>query len=144
MNRQKENIDLLIGKVAVICFFLLIFFAFKGTDCPNRDSFTKSAYQTFYRIPIHVTSTIEQNWEVNKLAILVEPIYFSAFYDALITLEFNACNKSNFRIICSNNKVNQLLKNCKEQFIVIKAQIIDFNSFHIRTSLNNEEISLIS
>jgi hypothetical protein len=147
MKRQKENIDLLIEKVAVICLFLLILFAFKSTDCPNRDSFSKSAYHTFNRIPIHVTSTIEQISEVNKLAILVEPISFSAFDNGLAPIEFvtfNICDKENFKIINSNNKVNQLLKNCKEQFIVIKPRIIDLDSFHIRTALNNEEISSIS
>jgi len=147
MNKQKENIGLFIGKGAVICFFLVILFAFKSTASPCRDSFNQSAYQTFYSLPIHVNSPIEQLSEVHDVAILVEPISFSAFDNGLAPVEFitfHIGGKESAKIMNSNYKVNQRLKDCKEQFIVMKPRMIDLEYFHIRTSLNNEEISLIS
>ena len=140
MNRKEENINLLIGKVLMICLFVLIIFAFKSTDYSDKYSFCRNG-----RI-INVID-VDKSANLDKSAILVSQISSKDFNGSIVACKifaFNICNKNNFLIICSNNKVNQLLKNCQERFLVIKPQVLDFDSYHIRTSLNNEEISLIS
>jgi hypothetical protein len=135
MNRQKENINLLIGKVGMICLFLFLIF-FKNTDYSERYFFRQST-------PIPIVNVIEVDHSVAFVASTSSPNFYSSFVACEI-LTLNACNQNHLAIICSNNKINQLLKNCKEQFIIIKPRIIDLDSFHIQTSLNNEEISSIS
>jgi len=140
MNKKRENINLLIGKVAMIGLFILIIFAFKNTDCSGKYRFCQSG-----RI-VHVLN-IDKPPILDKSAILVSQISSKDFNGSIVACKifaFNICNKNNFLIICSNNKVNQLLKNCNEKFLIIKPQISDFASYPIRTSLNNEEISSIS
>jgi hypothetical protein len=134
MNRQKEDMDFLIRKIITIGLFLFIFFIFKSTDCSNIESFNKSV-------------AIEHVLTIDNSAILVKPISFPNLQNLLVSCDlftFNNSNKENFKIICSNIKTNHLLRLCKERFIEIKPQIIDLNSYHIRASLNNEVISLIS
>lgn len=154
MNGQKENIGLLIGKVTIVCLFLFLF-ALKSIDCSVKHSFSKiSAVEQIgvvNKLPILNKPVFSpsfnifgQLYKVNNTAILVESVFVPTFYDALNTFEFNVCDKENYKIINSTNKVCQLLKECKVQFIIIRSQIFDFNPFHIRTSLNREDISSIS
>ena len=155
MNRQKENIGLLIGKVAIVCLFLFLF-VFKPTDCPSRRSLSKigtvEQIEVVNKLPLlnklvffqSFNNTFDQLYEVNNTALPSEPFFVPALYDACIIFRFNGCDKENYKIINSNNKICQLLKECVEQFNVIKPQIIDLDSFHILTSLNSEELALIS
>jgi hypothetical protein len=140
MNRKKENINLLMGKVAMICLFVFIIFAFRSSDCSGNKSFCQ-------RTPIvHVFNADESAFSEHS-AILVSSRVLSTFYNSFVPSEIpalNTCNKINLKIICSANKVDQLLKICKAKFIVIKPQIIDIGSFHNRTSLNNDEVPSIS
>jgi hypothetical protein len=135
MYRKKENINLLVRKVGMICLFLFIIF-FKNTDYSERYFFRQST-------PIPIVNVIDIDHTVVFVASTSFPNFYSSFVACEI-LTLNACTQNHLAIICSNNKVNQLFKSCKEQFIVIKPQIIDFESYHIRALLNNEEISLIS
>jgi len=137
MNRQKENNISLIERFMMIGLFLFIIFLLRSSDCTNKDSFY---YGTTYR----QGATIEHIIAKSPILVSILPPDFNSPIVACEIFTFNACNKNNFNIICSNNKVNQLLKNCQERFLVIKPQVLDFDSYHIRTSLNNEEISLIS
>ncbi len=134
MISQKEDIIFFVRKAFTFGIFLFILFIFKSTDCTNIDSVYKS-------------DTIEHVSGIDNSAILVEPLSFPKFENSLVSCDlfaFNNSNKDNFKIICSNIKTNHLFRLSKERFIVIKPQIIDLNLYHIRTSLNNEEIPLIS
>lgn len=134
MSRQKENIDFFIKKVFTIGLFLSILFVFKSIDHTNLNSFNKS-------------DTIEHVSGIYNSAIIVEPLFFPKFDNSLVFCDlftFNNSNKVNFKIICSNIKTNHLFRLNKERFIVIKPQIISFNLYHNRSSLTNEDISLIS
>jgi hypothetical protein len=135
MNRQKENNISLIERFMMIGLFLFIIFLLRSTDCTDKDSF----YYTTYRQGAAIEHIIAKS--PSLVSILPD---FNSPIVACEIFTFNACNKNNFNIICSNNKVNQLLKNCQKRFLVIKPQVLDFDSYHNRTSLNNEEISLIS
>ena len=155
MNRQKENIDLLIGKVSIV-FLFLILFILKTTDCFGGDSFNKSGAieqigvvikfpvpnKTIFSVPFNNTS--EQLCKVNNTASLVESVFVPTLCDAVTTFKFKAYDKENDKIINSNNKVCQLFRECKVQFIVIKPKIIDRVLLYCRTSLNDEEFSSIS
>ncbi len=135
MISQKENINLLIGKVGMICLFLFIVF-FKNSDYSERYFFRQST-------PIPIVNVID----IDHSVVFVAPTSFPNFYSSFVACEIlslNVCTEKLCAIINSNNKANQLLKECKEQFIIIKPQIIDLDLFHIRTSLNKEEVSSIS
>jgi len=137
MNRKEENINLLIGKVVMICLILFIIFAFKSADYSDKYSYCQCG-----RI-IHVHN-VDKPANLDKSAILVSQISSEDFNSSIAACEiltFNICNKNNFLVICSNNKANQLLKNCMELFLEIKLQISDFDLHPIRASLCNEEIS---
>jgi hypothetical protein len=140
MNRKKENISLLMGKVAMICFFLFVNFSFRSSDCSGNKSFCQ-------RTPIVHVFNADKSAISDHSAILVSSRFLSTFYNSFVPTEIlalNTCNKIYLKIICSANKVDQLLKICKAKFIVIKPQIIDIGAFHNRTSLNNDEVSSIS
>jgi hypothetical protein len=120
----------------MIGLLLFIVLLFKGTDCTQKYFFSQST-------PIPIV----QVFDVDHSVILASPVSFQNTDNSLVTCEvftFNACIQYTNAIIYSNHKVNQLLKNCKEQFAVIEPRMIDFDSYHIRTLLPNEEIPSIS
>jgi len=134
MDRQKENIDLLIRKAFTLGFFLFVLLVFKSSDCSVVDSFNRSV-------------TIEKASEIDYSALLVEPLAFTCFDNSLVSCEiftFNNGNSKNYKIICSNNKMNLLLLLSKKRFIDIKTHLFDINSRQVRASLNSEKIPLIS
>jgi|GEM_PF-5186486 len=133
MNRQKENIDLLIRKAFTLGLFLFVLLVFKSTDSSVVESFNKSC-------------TIENAFEIDKSTILVEPLSFPSFDNSLVSCElfsFNNSNNENFKIICSNNKINHLLLLSKKRFIDIKTLLFLY-PHQVRVSLNSDEIPLIS
>jgi hypothetical protein len=133
MKKQNKNIDFLIRRVLTIGLFLFVLCLFKNKDCSSVNSYNQG-------------TTIEYA-SVNKSVVLVEPFSLPNFENSLVFCDlfaFNNSNKENFKIIYSNNKTNQSFLFCKELFIKIKPQIPNLKLHHIRTSLNTEEISLIS
>jgi len=134
MSKQKENIDFFVKEVFTICLFLFTLFIFKSSDYTNSNSFNKSF-------------TIEHVSAIDNSAILIEPLSFPKFENSLVSCDlftFHNSNKDNFKIIYSNINTNHLFRLSKERFTIIKPQIIDFNLYHIRTSLTNEDNPLIS
>lgn len=141
MNRKEENSNLLIGKVVMICLFLFIIFAFKSTGYSDKYSFCQCG--RIHVINVDMSVNLDKSTIHNNSATLSSPISLPDI-PACEIFTLHICNKNNFLLICSNNTTNQLFKNCKERFLVIKPFIFDFDSHPIRASLNNEEISLIS
>jgi hypothetical protein len=134
MNRQKENIDLLIRKVFLIGLFLFALLLFKNTNSSVVESFNKSC-------------TIETAFETDNSAILVEPVSFPSFDNSLVSCElfaFNNSNNENYKIICSNNKINHFLLLSNKQFLDIKTHLFYPYHHQVRASLNSEEIPSIS
>jgi len=133
MNRQKENIKSLIARITTIGLFLFIIFLSKGSEC-NNTSFYKH-----YVVKVHVS-------DLDNKAIPESIVYLTNLNNSIVSCEIstlNTCNNNYFRIISSNQKFGQLLKKCREQFLEIKPLIIDFDSFHLSPS-PNDEIPLIS
>lgn len=134
MDKQKENMDSFIRKVFVIGFFLFFLFVFKSTGYSDSNSLNNSI-------------TIENAIEINNVAILVEPVSFPDFDNSLVFCDLvaiNIYNSDNYKIICSNNKANHLIKLCKKRFKDIKIYNFDPDQHQARSSLNNKEIPLIS
>ncbi|MCP4179228.1 MAG: hypothetical protein GY756_15825 [bacterium] len=134
MNRQKEYIDSVLEKVAIVSLFLFILFALKSTDCSNLNSFNKS-------------TTIEHVLDLDNSAIFVNPVSFSSVDNSLVACKIftsNDYNKSNNIITCSDFKEKHSFKTFKKLFLEIKPQIFSANVFRIKNSLNDEEFLLIS
>jgi hypothetical protein len=140
MNRKNENSNLLKEKVLMIGLFLIIIFAFKSTAYAGKNSLCQ-------RTPIAYNLDVDKSAIFGKAAILVSQISSKDFNSTVVACEIftlNLHNKNNFLVVFSNNKVNQSLKNCKEQFLEIKPRISDSEPYHVRTSINTEEIPSIS
>src|SRR6266542_4115570 len=123
MNKLKDNINSLIGTAFVVGLFMLIVCLCGNADGTNYHSFS-------HRTPIHVIQVIE----VDHSALHVSSTSSTDFYPSFVACKIpffpiHAFNKTNCTIISSNNKVNLLLKNSKNQFIAIKPMVIDFVSF---------------
>jgi hypothetical protein len=134
MRRQSENIDSLIRALFTIGLFIIVHFAFRSPDCTSSNSSNQGAAN-------------EQVSGTGNLGIPAQPISFRGLENSLVTfdtLTYNSDDQENFRIICSDNRTNNLLLLCKERFKEIKPQIIDHHPHLIRASLNNGEVPLIS
>jgi len=134
MNRQKENIDLLIRKVFTLGLFLFVLLVFKSTDSSVNESFNKSG-------------AIENPFKIDNSAILIEPLSFPSIDNSLVSCElltFNNSNNENYKIICSNNKINHLLLFSIQRFLDIKTHLFNLYPHQVRASLNSEEFPLIS
>lgn len=133
MNRQKENIDLLIRNVFILGLFLFVLLVFKSTDSSVTESFNKSC-------------TIEIS-EIDNSAILVEPLFFPSIDNSIVSCElltFNNSNNENYEIICSNNKINHLLLFSNQRFLDIKTHLFNLYPHQVRASLISEEFPVIS
>ena len=64
MNKQKENIEFMIGRLTMLCFFIFILFSFSAAFSPNEDSSGR-------------ITKIEQLMEVENFAIPVDPVSFT-------------------------------------------------------------------
>jgi type IV secretory pathway TrbL component len=140
MNIREENNNYLVERVALIILFLFIIFAFKSIENSTKDSFYQNAPFT------HVIN-VEKPANIDKSAIIVSQISLENFYISVVSSEiftYNFYYRNNLLVIFSNNVTKQLLNNCKERFLEIKPQFAYIDLFHSRTSLNSEEISLVS
>jgi hypothetical protein len=136
MDKQKENINSLMRRLLMVGLFMFITFAFKTTDCSAKDSFCSNTHIVHFHD--FGKTTIQ-----NNSAILASSVSFPNIAACeLFTLKI--CSKISFKVIYSNIEANQLLKDCKKQFLEIKPHITDLSLFRIRTSLNTDEISSIS
>lgn len=136
MNRQKENSISLTERAIMIGLFLFVVFLFKNTDCTQKYFFSQS----------HPVS-IEHVFDVDHSVILAKSTFFPDINNSFVACKipaFNACDKINFKMICSNCIVDQLFKNCREQFVVIKPRIFYMDSYYIRVPLHGDEIPSIS
>jgi hypothetical protein len=107
---------------------------FKNADSRNDDS-------------VYKTGIIEHVLEFGNTAVIADPITFKCIDNTLVKCEipsFSSSNSDRLQIIYSNSEENNMFRICKERFIKIKPQVLDINLYHIRTSLNNEGILLIS
>ena len=137
MNRQKENRYSWIGTIAMIGLFLCVICFFGNADS-----------STHITCKQHMPIQVEHVVDVDHSAILVSSSASFNVYPSGI-----ACNVSfndkvshtiNLAVLSSTNKINQLLKNSRKQFVAIKSTLIDIDSFHVRTSLDSGEVLLIS
>jgi hypothetical protein len=134
MHSQTENRDLILRNVRLIILVLFILFVFKNASSGHDE-------------PVNKIAATEQISNVNSAAVPVFPVTFRSPDNKLVTCDiwsFGACSDKKLRIISSNSAENSLLRNCRERFIEIKPQILTINFHHIRTSLDDEEIVLIS
>jgi len=134
MNRHKKDIDLLIRKVFIFGLFLFVLFVFKSTNSSVAESSNKF-------------NTFEKAFELKKTAILGQTISFKSSDNSKISCElftFNNTNNKNYKLICSNNRINHLLLFSNQQFLDIKTHVINRYLHQVRASLSSEEIPLIS
>ena len=134
MNREKENIDLFLRRIFTLGLLLFVLLIFKGTDRSFTESFDKSG-------------TIENAFEKDYSAILVDPLSFPIIGNSLVSCElptFNNSNNENYKIICSNNKINHLLLFSNKRFLDIKTHLFNHYPHQVRASLYSEEFPLIS
>lgn len=134
MNNQKENIELILGRVAVICFFIFAFFALFTPNNSNQESIDKVA-------------AIEQLSEIDHFAIPVNPVNFPSPNIKLIfgkQIPVDLFDIGSFKIICLNKDVKHLLRLNKKRFQKIKSARSNPEEFHIRSSVSNEEPPSIS
>ncbi len=134
MNRPIENIDLLIRRVFAIGLFLFVLLIFKSTHSSVDESYNESGIT-------------EVAFENDNSAILVESFSFPAIDNLLASYELHSFNNNNngiYKIICSNNKIKQLLLISNQRFLNIKPHLFIPYPHHVRTSLNGEDIPLIS
>lgn len=137
MNKLKSNINSLIGTAFVVGLFMLIVCLCGNADGTNHHSFS-------HRTPIQVVHVMEVDHSALHVSTNQSTDFYPSFVACKVPFPIHAFNKTTRTIISSNHKVNLLLKNSKNQFIVIKPMVIDFVSFHVRTSLDNEDIPSIS
>jgi len=133
MKPQKENIGPLLARITTIGLFIFIIFL------------SKSPESTCAKVYNHYVVNVHSSYEENK-AIPCPVAYPPNPALSVVSCEIstlNTCNNNNFRIISSNQKSVQLLKNGRQEFLVIKPLLPDFDSFRIR-SLASDEIPLIS
>lgn len=133
MNRQQENIDLFIRRVFTLGLFLLLLLVFRGT-VSAAGSCSES-------------STIENTFETGTQAILIAPFPFPGFDNSLVSCGLFTSYKHNnsiYRIICANNRSNQLLLLSKKRFIEIKTHLVVPGSHQVQASLDTGEFPLIS
>ncbi len=133
MNSPKENIKSLIARIATIGLFAFILFLSKSPECTNTRVYDH------YVVNVHVS-------DADTKAIPCQIAYPPNPANSIVSCEIstlNTCNNNNFRIISSNQEVDQLLKKCREEFLLINPLILDFDLFHIRSSASTE-IPLIS
>jgi hypothetical protein len=134
MRRQNENIDFSIRTILSAGLFLIVLFIFSNKDCNTVSSDNSSA-------------ATEQVSAADNPVLLNEPLAFPRYKDSLVSCDlfnFNNSGKRTNVITCSNNKTDHLFLLCKERFKEIKPQITNHNPTHIRTSLINENIPVVS
>lgn len=132
MNRQKEHIDLLLRRIAVIAFFLIILFVSKNNDKNKLDS---------------VENRIETVLKIENEAILVSPASFHCIDRFLVHCDLNKSfdyTNDNFVINQFNLKINIDLQTCEKRYTKIKPRIHYFNFPQVKTYVDNEETLLIS
>jgi len=133
MNTQIENIKSLIARITTIGLFLFIIFLSKSPEC------NYASYSNRHAVIVHIS-------DGGNKAIPESIVYLTNLQNSIVSCEIstlNTCNNNNFRIFSSNQKVGQLLKKSREQFLEIRPLVFDFYSYHTNSS-PNDEIPLIS
>ena len=133
MNKRTENINWILGRGLVLCFFMFIFFALFTANSSHQDS------------PDKVVG-FEQILESEHLAVLTDPIVSLTFNSNLIIRELNNYDLYDIdalKVTCSNYKVKHKLRLNKKRFQNIKSEIDNVIVFHIRSSVSTEEVPSI-
>ena len=133
MNTPKENIKALIARVTTIALFFFIIFLTHSFEY-NHISFCQR-----HAVIIHVSNI--ENTGIPSSASNSPNTNYLIFSCEISSL--NTRNTNNFRIFSANQKAEQLLKKCRDEFIVIKPILPDLSPIHIRYLASNE-IPLIS
>jgi hypothetical protein len=133
MKAKKDIYLSIIAKLTTISLFVLILCLSIDPENQNKD------YHPRNNLTQHVIIFDSKPGH----EVIVYPSGFTITIASCEISTLNTCNNDHFRILFSSLIAQQQLKKCIQQFIAIKPQIFDFDSFHIIPP-PSEEIPLIS